>query len=147
MLSTYYICCIFSKTLWNTFTMEANTMNPDQTAPTGAVWCGSMLFAIKVTKIHSRWESRQQLLWMPGKVLNHEWYHFLPLPSEIWVVSYCPHLFTIAFLFFCLFGCCFKSQSSAMVMLRRSANLTTLFPGQVWLGGQPVLRAHTFACN
>ena len=26
--------------------MEANTMNPDQTAPLGAVWYGSIMFAI-----------------------------------------------------------------------------------------------------
>ena len=28
------------------FTMEANTMNPDQTSPKRAVWSGSILFAI-----------------------------------------------------------------------------------------------------
>ena len=28
--------------------MEANTMNPDHTAPLGAVWSGSIEFAIKV---------------------------------------------------------------------------------------------------
>ena len=31
-----YISCIFSNGLQNTFIMEANTMNPDQTAPEGA---------------------------------------------------------------------------------------------------------------
>ena len=29
-----------------TFIMEANTMNPDQTAPKEAVWSGSMSFTI-----------------------------------------------------------------------------------------------------
>ena len=34
MLLAYYICCIiFSKALQNTFAMEANFMNSDQTAP------------------------------------------------------------------------------------------------------------------
>ena len=33
MLPTYYICCIYSNALKKTFTVEANTMNPDQTAP------------------------------------------------------------------------------------------------------------------
>ena len=33
MLSAYYICCKFSQALQITFSMEANTMNPDQTAP------------------------------------------------------------------------------------------------------------------
>ena len=37
MLSAYYFCCINSNALQNTFSMEANTMNPDQTALKGAV--------------------------------------------------------------------------------------------------------------
>ena len=35
--SAYYVCCIFSNAIQNTSTTEANTMNPDQTAPKGAV--------------------------------------------------------------------------------------------------------------
>ena len=31
MSSAYYVCCIYSNALQNTFTMEENTMNPDQT--------------------------------------------------------------------------------------------------------------------
>ena len=46
ILSTYYICCIYSNSLKNTFTMESNSMNPDQTAPKGAVWSGPILFAL-----------------------------------------------------------------------------------------------------
>ena len=30
--SAYYVCCIFWDALKNTLTMEANTINPDQTA-------------------------------------------------------------------------------------------------------------------
>ena len=37
MLSAYCVCCIYSNALQNTITTEANTTNPDQTAPTGAV--------------------------------------------------------------------------------------------------------------
>ena len=37
MLSACYICCINSNALQHTFTLEANIMNPDQTAPKGAV--------------------------------------------------------------------------------------------------------------
>ena len=37
ILSAYYFCCVNSNALQNTFSMEANTMNPDQTAPKGAV--------------------------------------------------------------------------------------------------------------
>ena len=44
MLSAYYICCIYL--LQKNFIMEANSMNPDQTAPSGAVWSGSILLAI-----------------------------------------------------------------------------------------------------
>ena len=39
------------------------------------------------------------------------------------------------------------SQSTAMVMSRRSVHLTTLFPGQAWLSGIQVFCAHTFSCN
>ena len=39
-------CCIFSKVFQTTFTMEANTMNPDQTATLVAVWSGSIMFSI-----------------------------------------------------------------------------------------------------
>ena len=46
MFSAYCVCCIYSKTLWNTFTMVAKILNPDLTAPLGAVWYGSILFAI-----------------------------------------------------------------------------------------------------
>ena len=42
----YYVCCIFLNAFQNTYIMEANPMNPDQTAPQGAVWSGSLLFAI-----------------------------------------------------------------------------------------------------
>ena len=34
------------------FIMEANTMNPDQTAPKGAVCSGFILLAILATKVH-----------------------------------------------------------------------------------------------
>ena len=33
-----------------TATFGANTMNPDQTAPFGAVWSGSILFALMLPK-------------------------------------------------------------------------------------------------
>ena len=38
-------------------------------------------------------------------------------------------------------------KSTAMVMVGRSVHLTTLFPGLAWTSSQPVLRAHTLACN
>ena len=44
MSSAYYLCCKYSDALQTNFIMEANTMNPDQIAPKGAVWSGSILF-------------------------------------------------------------------------------------------------------
>ena len=37
MLSAYHLYCVYSNALQNTLTIEANIMNPDQTAPKGAV--------------------------------------------------------------------------------------------------------------
>ena len=36
--------------LQNTLTIEANSMNPDQTATLGAVWSWFIVFAVKATK-------------------------------------------------------------------------------------------------
>ena len=46
------------------FCIQANSVDPDQTAPKGAVWSGSTLFAEMTFKITSRWQSRRQLLWL-----------------------------------------------------------------------------------
>ena len=45
MLLAFYACCIilYSNALKTTFIMDANS---DQTAPTGAVWSGSIWFAV-----------------------------------------------------------------------------------------------------
>ena len=48
---------------------------------------------------------------------------------------------------FVLFACCITSKSTAMVMLRWSVPLTTLFAGHAWLSDLPVLCVHTLACN
>ena len=37
MLSALYVCCLYSNTFQTNFITQANTMNPDQTAPKGAV--------------------------------------------------------------------------------------------------------------
>ena len=44
MLSAYYVCCICSNAPQKTFTMEARSMNPDQTVPKETVPAGSILF-------------------------------------------------------------------------------------------------------
>ena len=48
ILSAYYLHSIYS--LQNTLSTGANTMNPDQTAPAGAVWSGFILIALLVMK-------------------------------------------------------------------------------------------------
>ena len=47
--------------------------------------------------------------------------------------------------FFCFVA--LRLKSTAMVIAGRSVHLTTLFPGQAWTSGKPVIRAQTFACN
>ena len=64
MSSVYVVCWIFLQTFWNYSCIQANSVDPDQTAPKGAVWSGSTLFAEMTYKITSRWESRRQLLWL-----------------------------------------------------------------------------------
>ena len=46
MSSACYVYFIYTNALSTNFITEANTMNPDQTAPLGAVWSGFIVFAI-----------------------------------------------------------------------------------------------------
>ena len=45
MSSVYVVCWIFLQTFQTFFCIQANSVDPDQTAPKGAVWSGSTLFA------------------------------------------------------------------------------------------------------
>ena len=45
MSSVYVVCRIFLQTFQTYFCIQANSADPDQTAPLGAVWSGSTLFA------------------------------------------------------------------------------------------------------
>ena len=45
MLSVYVVCWIFLQTFQTYFCIETNSVDPDQTAPRGAVGSGSTLFA------------------------------------------------------------------------------------------------------
>ena len=40
---------IIDKHLWKNLSMEANSVDPEQTAPIGAVWSVSTLFAIEAS--------------------------------------------------------------------------------------------------
>ena len=44
-MSVYVVCWIFLQTFQTYFCIQANSVDPDQTAPRGAVWSGSTLFA------------------------------------------------------------------------------------------------------
>ena len=56
-MSVYVVCWIFLQTFQTGFCIQANSVDPDQTAPRGAVWSGSTLFAKMTFKITSRWQS------------------------------------------------------------------------------------------
>ena len=58
MLSVYVVCWIFLQSFQTSFCMQANSVDPDQTAPKGAVWSGSTLLAEKTFKFTSRWQGR-----------------------------------------------------------------------------------------
>ena len=51
MSSVYVVYWIFLKTFQTYFCIQANSVDPDQTAPRGAVWSGSTLFAKMTFKI------------------------------------------------------------------------------------------------
>ena len=54
MSSVYVVCWIFLQTFQTYFCLHANSVNPDQTAPEGAVWSGSTLFAEMTFKNHKQ---------------------------------------------------------------------------------------------
>ena len=50
MSSVYVVCWIFLQTFKTHFCIPANSVDPDQNAPRGAVWSGSTLFAKMLLK-------------------------------------------------------------------------------------------------
>ena len=73
--SAYVVCWLFLQTFQTYFCIQAYSVDPDQTAPRGAAWSGSTLFAKMTFKITSRWQSRRQLLWLSIYWLSG--YHFV----------------------------------------------------------------------
>ena len=57
MSSIYVVCWIFLQTFQTYFCIQTNSVYPDQTAPKGAVWSGSTLFAEMTFKIGSLQET------------------------------------------------------------------------------------------
>ena len=97
----------------------AHRRDPDQTASLEAVWSGSALF-VKV-----------YLSQLVFEILEHLWYRLHIVIYKSYMVVFNLHPASIV----CPVNvvslvCGFMSQSTAMVMLRLSTNLTTLFPGQ-----------------
>ena len=49
MLSAEVVCCKWLPNIIDELSTEANSMDQEQTAPIGAVWSGSKLFAIEAS--------------------------------------------------------------------------------------------------
>ena len=49
MSSAEAVCCKYLPNITEEFSIEANSVDPEQTAPIGAVWSGSTLFAIEAS--------------------------------------------------------------------------------------------------
>ena len=49
MSSAEVVCCILLPNITDELSIEANSVDPEQTAPIGAVWSGSTLFAIEAS--------------------------------------------------------------------------------------------------
>ena len=49
MSSAEVVCCKKLAYITGELSIEANSVDPEQTAPIGAVWSGSTLFAIEAT--------------------------------------------------------------------------------------------------
>ena len=49
MLSAEVVCCKYLPNITDELSIEANSVDPEQTAPIGAVWSGYTLFAIEAS--------------------------------------------------------------------------------------------------
>ena len=49
MLSADAVCCKQLSNITDELSIQANSVDPEQTAPIGAVWSGSILFAIEAS--------------------------------------------------------------------------------------------------
>ena len=49
MSSAEVVCCKYLPNIIDELSIEANSVDPEQTAPIGAVWSGSTLFAIEAS--------------------------------------------------------------------------------------------------
>ena len=78
-------------------------MNHDQTAPNGAVWCWSIVFAIQATKVHKQMKEQTAVIMNGGKMFYNVKYSSMHLPYLfVNIIAQLPS-------FVCSF-CCFTSQ-------------------------------------
>ena len=49
MSSAEVVCCKYLHNITDEFSIEANSVDPEQTAPIGAAWSGSTLFVIEAS--------------------------------------------------------------------------------------------------
>ena len=49
MSSAEVVCCKYLPNITDKLSIEANSVDPEQTAPIGAVWSGFTLFAIETS--------------------------------------------------------------------------------------------------
>ena len=49
MSSAEVVCCKYLPNITEELSIEENSVDPEQTAPIGAVWSGSTLFALKAS--------------------------------------------------------------------------------------------------
>ena len=49
MSSAEVVCCKYLPNITDELSIEANSVDPEQTAPIGAVWFGPTLFAIEAS--------------------------------------------------------------------------------------------------
>ena len=71
MLSVYVICWIFLKTFQTYICIQANSVDPDQTAPRKAVWSASTLF-VKMTLNHKQM-TKQMTIVVTGSLRVKKW--------------------------------------------------------------------------
>ena len=89
MSSVYVVCWIFLQTFQTYFCIQANSVDPDQTASKGAIWSGSTLFAKMIFKITSRRQSRRQQLWLALQELNMTFWMLFVYFSTLLIVIGC----------------------------------------------------------
>ena len=49
MSSAEVVCCKWLPNITDELSIETNSVDPEQTAPTGAAWSGSTLFAVETS--------------------------------------------------------------------------------------------------